>query len=183
MQLQGMAMNEKESFKEYAQRWRELAAQVEPPLSEKKMTGIFVDTLNDPFFDKFGEKCSVILYASSNDWRSHREWLKGRKNLRSRGSPPMHRKSILEASRRKEKVIQMLYLGVIMGSNKLHMAKSPPWCPYPTSKQHNNNMFISNNPHNNGNNRMSFHNESSSQGHHEGSLTLCMCLIAIYSHT
>lgn len=34
MQLQGMVMNEKESFKEYVQRWRELVAQVEPPLSE-----------------------------------------------------------------------------------------------------------------------------------------------------
>lgn len=52
MQLQGMVMNEKESFKEYAQWWRELAAQVEPPLSEKEMTEIFVDTLKDPFFDR-----------------------------------------------------------------------------------------------------------------------------------
>lgn len=52
MQLQGMVMNEKESFKEYAQWWRELVAQVEPPLSEKEMTGIFVDTLKDPFFDR-----------------------------------------------------------------------------------------------------------------------------------
>jgi hypothetical protein len=45
-------MKESESFKEYAQRWRELAAQVEPPLFEKEMTGIFVDTLKDPFFDR-----------------------------------------------------------------------------------------------------------------------------------
>ncbi|XP_050919451.1 uncharacterized protein LOC127136996 [Lathyrus oleraceus] len=52
MQLQGMDMNEKESFKEYAQRWRKLAAQVEPPFSEKEMTGIFMDTLKDPFFDR-----------------------------------------------------------------------------------------------------------------------------------
>lgn len=29
-----------------------MAAQVEPPLSEKEMTGIFVDTLKDPFFDR-----------------------------------------------------------------------------------------------------------------------------------
>lgn len=58
MQLQGMAMNEKESFKESAQRWRELAAQVEPPLSEKEMTGIFVDTLKDPFFDRLGSSAA-----------------------------------------------------------------------------------------------------------------------------
>ena len=47
-----MAMTERESFKEYTQRWRELAIQVEPPLSEKEMIGIFVYTLKDPFFDK-----------------------------------------------------------------------------------------------------------------------------------
>lgn len=52
MQLQEMVMNKKESFKEYAQRWRELVAQVEPPLSEKEMIGIFIDTLKDPFFDR-----------------------------------------------------------------------------------------------------------------------------------
>ncbi|XP_050878389.1 uncharacterized protein LOC127082196 [Lathyrus oleraceus] len=52
MELQGMAMKENESFKEYVQRWRELAAQIEPPLSEKEMTRIFVDTLKDPFFDR-----------------------------------------------------------------------------------------------------------------------------------
>lgn len=47
-----MVMNEKESFKEYAQRLRENDAQVEPPLSEKEMTGIFINTLKDPFFDR-----------------------------------------------------------------------------------------------------------------------------------
>ena len=52
MQLHGIAMNERETFREYAQRWRELAAQVEPPLPEKEVTRIFVDTLNDPFFDR-----------------------------------------------------------------------------------------------------------------------------------
>lgn len=47
-----MTMKERESFKEYAYRWRELVAQVEPPLSEKELTDIFVDTLWDPYFDK-----------------------------------------------------------------------------------------------------------------------------------
>jgi len=36
MQLQNMTKKNEETFKEYAQRWRELAAQVEPLLSEKK---------------------------------------------------------------------------------------------------------------------------------------------------
>lgn len=45
-------MKENEPFKEYAQRWRELATQVEPSLSEREMTGIFVDTLKDPYFGR-----------------------------------------------------------------------------------------------------------------------------------
>ena len=36
MQLQNMCKKEPESFKEYAQRWRDLAAQVVPPMMEKR---------------------------------------------------------------------------------------------------------------------------------------------------
>lgn len=45
-------MKERKSFKEYAQCWRELATQVEPLLSEKELTGMFMDTLQAPFFEK-----------------------------------------------------------------------------------------------------------------------------------
>ena len=51
-QLQNMSQREKESFKEYAQRWRELVAQVEPPLAEKELTGLFMDTLQSLFWEK-----------------------------------------------------------------------------------------------------------------------------------
>lgn len=59
-QLQNMVKNDKESFKEYAQHWREVAAQVQPPLSDKEMVAIFIDTLQSPFYDK------MIGTASSN---------------------------------------------------------------------------------------------------------------------
>jgi len=45
-----MIKNSSETFKEYAQRWRELAAQVEPPLHEKEMTTMFIETLQTPFY-------------------------------------------------------------------------------------------------------------------------------------
>jgi len=51
MQLQNMAKKSSETFKEYAQRWRELAAQVEPLLYEKEMTTIFIETLQAPFYE------------------------------------------------------------------------------------------------------------------------------------
>src|SRR4051812_26158193 len=39
-QLRAMTQKDRESFKEYAQRWREVAAQICPPLEEKEMTKI-----------------------------------------------------------------------------------------------------------------------------------------------
>ncbi|XP_047168652.1 uncharacterized protein LOC124837360, partial [Vigna umbellata] len=51
LQLHHMAKKEEESFKEYAQRWRELAAQVEPPLYDKEMVAMFVSILQPPFYE------------------------------------------------------------------------------------------------------------------------------------
>ena len=48
-QLQGMVQKSEESFKEYAQRWRELAARVQPPLLDRELTYLFVGTLQDPY--------------------------------------------------------------------------------------------------------------------------------------
>ena len=45
MQLQNMCKKEHEYFKEYAQRWRDLAAQVAPPMTEKEMITMIVDIL------------------------------------------------------------------------------------------------------------------------------------------
>jgi len=40
-----MCKKEHESFKEYAQRWRDLAAQVAPPMMEREMITMIVDML------------------------------------------------------------------------------------------------------------------------------------------
>ncbi|RDX86859.1 hypothetical protein CR513_31754, partial [Mucuna pruriens] len=50
--LQNMTKANSEGFKDYAQRWRELAAQVQPPLTEKEMVTTFLDTLPPLFYDK-----------------------------------------------------------------------------------------------------------------------------------
>ena len=44
-QLRAMVQKDKESFKEYAQRWREIAAQVVPSMGEQEMTKVFLETL------------------------------------------------------------------------------------------------------------------------------------------
>ena len=45
MQLHNMCKKEHESFKEYAQRWRDLAAQVAPLMMEREMIAMIVDML------------------------------------------------------------------------------------------------------------------------------------------
>jgi len=52
MQLQNMCKKEHESFKEYAQRWRDLAAQVAPPMMVREMITIIVDTLPGFYYEK-----------------------------------------------------------------------------------------------------------------------------------
>jgi hypothetical protein len=49
--LQAMEKGNKESVREYAQRWRESAAQVNPPLLEKEMTGLFSNTFKALYFE------------------------------------------------------------------------------------------------------------------------------------
>ncbi|XP_050875901.1 uncharacterized protein LOC127079559 [Lathyrus oleraceus] len=52
MQLQGLSQESNEFFRGYAQRWRELAAQVQPPLLEKELVDLFMDTLQGPYYKK-----------------------------------------------------------------------------------------------------------------------------------
>ncbi|KAK2369043.1 hypothetical protein QL285_082199 [Trifolium repens] len=51
-QLQNMTQKEGESFKVYAQRWRELAAQVRPPLLEMELVDMFTNTLQGAYFER-----------------------------------------------------------------------------------------------------------------------------------
>ena len=50
--LRAMVHKDRESFKEYAQRWREVAAQVVPPMEEKEMTKIFLKTLGAFYYER-----------------------------------------------------------------------------------------------------------------------------------
>jgi len=52
MQLQNMCKKEHESFKEYAQRWRDRAAQVASSMMEREMITMIVDTLPVFYYEK-----------------------------------------------------------------------------------------------------------------------------------
>jgi len=51
-QLQNMFKKEDETFKEYAQRWRDLAAQVAPPMVKREMITMMVDTFPVFYYEK-----------------------------------------------------------------------------------------------------------------------------------
>ncbi|XP_058725919.1 uncharacterized protein LOC131597227 [Vicia villosa] len=49
-QLQNLAQKANESFKEYAQKWRELAARVQPHMLEREMMDMFTNTLEGQYY-------------------------------------------------------------------------------------------------------------------------------------
>ena len=51
-QVRAMVQKDGESFKEYAQRWREVAAQVIPPMEEKEVTKIFLKTMGAFYYER-----------------------------------------------------------------------------------------------------------------------------------
>ena len=49
--LQAMTQKDNETFREYAQRWRNIAAQVSPRVEEKEMTKLFLKTLSQFYYE------------------------------------------------------------------------------------------------------------------------------------
>ena len=41
-----------ETFREYAHTWRDLAAQVQPPMTDKELNKMFFNTLKTPYYDR-----------------------------------------------------------------------------------------------------------------------------------
>ena len=50
IKLQSLSMGAGEGFKDYAQKWRDLAGRVQPPLSDRELVDMFLGTLSGPFF-------------------------------------------------------------------------------------------------------------------------------------
>ena len=50
-----------EGFKDYAQKWRDLAGRVQPPLSERDLVDMFLGTLSGPFFNHLIRSSSVVF--------------------------------------------------------------------------------------------------------------------------
>lgn len=61
-QLQSLILKSDESFKEYSQCWRYLAARVQPHLLERELVDMFMDSLQGPYLDMMvGSAFSIFL--------------------------------------------------------------------------------------------------------------------------
>lgn len=58
-QLQNLTQGTNESFKEYAQKWRELAARVQPQLMERELVDMFMSTSEGTYYDRMVGSTSV----------------------------------------------------------------------------------------------------------------------------
>lgn len=58
-QFLSMSQKGNKSFKKYAQQWRKVASQVEPPLAEKELDDWFMDTIKSMFYKRMVSSVSV----------------------------------------------------------------------------------------------------------------------------
>ncbi|KAI5445993.1 hypothetical protein KIW84_014002 [Lathyrus oleraceus] len=101
-QLQGMSQKNSEGFKEYAQRWRELAARVQPPLVDREMSDLFMGTLQGAFAERM-VGCPVTNFADIVVAGERIEsWLKLRKIQGGNASSSGSKKPFGNGQRKKE---------------------------------------------------------------------------------
>ena len=54
-----MSMGSSEGFKNYAQKWRDIAGRVQPPLSDRELVDMFLGTLSGSLFNHLIESSSA----------------------------------------------------------------------------------------------------------------------------
>ena len=52
LSLQNMEKKTSETFREYAYKWQDLVAQVQPPLTDKELNKMFLNALKAPYYDR-----------------------------------------------------------------------------------------------------------------------------------
>ena len=65
--LQNMEKKASEMFQEYAHKWKDLASQVRPPMIDKGLNKMFLNTLKTPYYDRIignsNKKISDVVFA------------------------------------------------------------------------------------------------------------------------
>ncbi|PNX82497.1 coatomer subunit zeta-3, partial [Trifolium pratense] len=110
-QLRAMAQKDKETFKEYAQRWSEIAAQINPPLEEKEMTKIFLKTLGSFYYERMVVSAPSDFTEMVNMGMRLEEGVREGRLVRESGSSSGTRKFGNSFPKKKEQEVSMVAQG------------------------------------------------------------------------
>ncbi|KAK2403270.1 hypothetical protein QL285_052725 [Trifolium repens] len=117
-QLRAMAQKDKESFKEYAHRWREIAAQINPPLEEKEMTKIFLKTLESFYYERMIASAPSDFTEMVNMGMRLEEGVREGRLIKGSGSSNIHTKKFEGGfPKKKEQEVGMVAQGRPKGGN------------------------------------------------------------------
>ncbi|KAI5437113.1 hypothetical protein KIW84_023292 [Lathyrus oleraceus] len=101
-QLHSLSLKSNECFKEYAQRWRELASRVQPPMLEKEMANMFMNTLPGSYLERL-VGCNASNFADVVSTGERVEnYLETCKIQNGVGSSSGSKKSFLGGQKRRE---------------------------------------------------------------------------------
>ncbi|XP_058759650.1 uncharacterized protein LOC131632957 [Vicia villosa] len=132
-QLQSLVQGSKESFKEYAQKWRELAARVQLPMTEREMIDMFTSTLSGHYY----LACSASTnFSEMVRYGQHVEMgLKmGKIQLGASSNSAGSKKQVEGYARRKEGNADAIYGR--MGSRRNNSQVNAVMIPVPQQQQH-----------------------------------------------
>lgn len=125
MQLQSLSRKSSESFKEYGQWWKELAARAQPPLLDKELIDIFIDTLHVSYL----ERMVGIMLSSFSDLvivgEHIKSILKSGKNQDSSSSQASESESLEHSQKEEEDKTN----AVIANVEHSHGAPAKPYGP------------------------------------------------------
>ncbi|KAK2401074.1 hypothetical protein QL285_050701 [Trifolium repens] len=127
-QLRAMTQKDKESFKEYAQRWREIAAQISPPLEEKEMTKIFLKTLESFYYERMIASAPSDFTEMVNMGMRLEEGVREGRLVKESGSSNIHTRNFEGGfPKKKEQEVGMVAQGRPRGGKyQHHVAAATP---------------------------------------------------------
>ncbi|GAU51647.1 hypothetical protein TSUD_414690 [Trifolium subterraneum] len=127
-QLQAMTQKDTETFKEYAQRWREIAAQISPPLEDKEMTKIFLKTLGSFYYERMIASAPSDFTEMVNMGMRLEEGVREGRLTKESGSSSGTRKFGSSFPKKKEQEVGMVAQGRPRNSNyqQQHIAAITP---------------------------------------------------------
>ena len=107
--LRAMSQKDEENFKEYAQRWREIAAEISPPLEEKELTKIYLKTLSMFYYDRMVASASSNFSEMVNMGVRLEEAVREGRLIKSEETVNDNKKYGSRFSKKKEKDVSMVY--------------------------------------------------------------------------